>query len=67
MHPNHRSKGVGKMLTDYVSQKATGLDCTMIVLDAYTHNFNAQRFYFNQGYNPVGFHFVKMLKEEGLT
>ncbi len=67
VHPNHRSKGIGKMLTDYVNQKATELDCTMVVLDAYTQNFTAHRFYYNQGYNPKGFHFIKILKEDGLT
>ncbi|MBX9807832.1 MAG: GNAT family N-acetyltransferase [Flavobacteriaceae bacterium] len=67
VHPNHRSKGIGKMLTDYVTEKATELNCTMIVLDAYTQNFTAHRFYYNQGYNPRGFHFIKTLNEEGLT
>jgi GNAT superfamily N-acetyltransferase len=67
VHPEHRSKGIGKMLTDYVNQKATDLDCTMIVLDAYTQNFIAHRFYYNQGYAPRGFHFIKTLNEEGLT
>ena len=63
----HRSKGIGKMLTDYVNQKAIALDCTMIVLDAYTQNFTAHRFYYNQGYYPRGFHFVKTLNVDGLT
>jgi GNAT superfamily N-acetyltransferase len=67
VHPKHRSKGIGKMLTDFVNQKATDLECTMIVLDAYTQNFTAHRFYYNQGYAPRGFHFTKMLNEEGLT
>lgn len=67
VHPDHRSKGIGKILTDFVNQRATELGCTMIVLDAYTQNFTAHRFYYNQGYNPRGFHFVKTLNEEGLT
>ena len=67
VHPDHRSKGIGKLLTDFVHHKATALDCTMIVLDAYTGNFTAHRFYYNQGYNPRGFHFINTLNEDGLT
>lgn len=67
VHPEHRSKGVGKMLTDFVSQKAESLNCTMIVLDAFTGNFTAHRFYYNQGYNPRGFHFIKTLNIDGIT
>lgn len=59
----HRSKGVGKVLTDYVEKKALALGCTSIVLDAFTTNFDAHRFYYNQGYGPKGFHFVKILAE----
>lgn len=67
VHPNHRKKGVGKLLTDYVNQKATNLECSMIVLDAFTGNFSAHRFYYNQGYEPKGFHFLKILDEKRLS
>lgn len=67
VHPKHRSKGIGKMLTEYVEQKALDLDCSSIVLDAYTENFAAHRFYYNQGYGPRGFHFVKILDKSKLT
>ena len=67
VHPNHRSKGIGKLLTDFVNNKAIELGCTMIVLDAFTGNFTAHRFYYNQGYEPRGFHFIKMINEEGLS
>lgn len=67
VHPDYRSKGYGKIMTDYINTKAAALDCTMIVLDAFTGNFKAHRFYYNQGYAPKGFHFVKMLNEEGLS
>jgi GNAT superfamily N-acetyltransferase len=67
VHPDHRSKGIGKLITDYIDVKAADLGCTNIVLDAYTTNFAAHRFYYNQGFGPKGFHFVKILNEDGLT
>lgn len=67
VHPEHRSKGIGKMLTDYIEKKALDLDCSSIVLDAFTGNFSAHRFYYNQGFEPKGFHFVKVLDEKKLT
>ena len=67
VHPNFRAQGVGKMMTDYVEQKAIETNCTAIVLDAFTQNFKAHRFYYNQGYSPKGFHFLKILNEAGLT
>lgn len=67
VHSDYRKKGVGKMLTDYIDELAKEQNCTMIVLDAYTGNFKAHRFYYNQGFSPKGFHFVKILNEGGLT
>ncbi len=67
VHSDYRKKGVGKLMTDYVEQLAAEKNCTMIVLDAFAGNFKAHRFYYNQGFSPKGFHFVKILNEEGLT
>lgn len=67
VHSDYRSKGIGKLMTDYIDAKAKSEGCTAIVLDAFTGNFAAHRFYYNQGYQPRGFHFVKILNEEGLT
>ncbi|NDP25869.1 MAG: GNAT family N-acetyltransferase [Flavobacterium sp.] len=67
VHPEHRKKGIGKMMTDFIDNKAKENDCTMIVLDAFTGNFTAHRFYYNQGYVPKGFHFLKILNDEGLS
>jgi len=67
VNPDHRSKGIGKLLTDYVEKKAMELNCSSIVLDAFTGNFGAHRFYYNQGYAPRGFHFVKILDEKKMT
>lgn len=62
----YRSKGVGKLMSAYLEQKANDLNCTILVLDAYTTNFKAHRFYYNQGFAPKGFHFVKVLNSEGI-
>ena len=67
IHSDYRKKGVGQMMTDYIDTLARDEKCTMIVLDAFTGNFKAHRFYYNQGFSPKGFHFVKILNEEGLT
>lgn len=67
VHPDYRGKNIGKLMTDFINQKAQCLDCSMIVLDAFTGNFDAHRFYYKQGYEPRGFHFIKMLDEKKLS
>lgn len=62
-----RGTGAGKLIQQYLEQKAKTLSCNLMALDAYTNNFKAHRFYYNQGYAPKGFHFVKILDENGLT
>ncbi len=67
VHPDYRGKNIGKLMTDFINQKAQDLDCSMIVLDAFTGNFDAHRFYYKQGYEPRGFHFIKMLDAKKLS
>lgn len=67
IHPEYRKKGIGKKIADYIDEQATILKCTCIVLDAYTENFTAHRFYYNQGYVPRGFHFIKTIDENGFS
>ncbi|MNJ84556.1 Acetyltransferase (GNAT) family protein [compost metagenome] len=62
-----RGTGAGKLIQHYLEEKAAALACNIMALDAYTSNFKAHRFYYNQGYSPKGFHFVKILNEDGLT
>ena len=62
-----RGTGAGKMLSTYLNDKATELGCHIMTLDAYTNNFQAHRFYYNQGYAPRGFHFIKILQKDQLT
>lgn len=62
-----RGTGAGKLIQAYLEEKALKNGCNMMSLDAYTTNFKAHRFYYNQGYAPKGFHFIKVLDENGLT
>lgn len=62
-----RGTGAGKLIQNYLEEKARALNCHIMVLDAYANNFKAHRFYYNQGYAPRGFHFIKILDEDGLT
>lgn len=62
-----RGTGAGKLMEDYLRIMAEEMKCHIMVLDAYTSNFKAHRFYYNQGYAPKGFHFIKVLDKNGLT
>lgn len=59
MDKNHRSKGAGKLINQFAEEKAKQSGCKFIVLDAFTENRDAHRFYFRDGYVIRGFHFVK--------
>lgn len=61
---NHRSQGVGKLLVDFLNRKAVEQKCTMLSLDSYTTNYKAHKMFYNEGFAPRGFHFIKILNEE---
>jgi GNAT superfamily N-acetyltransferase len=56
-----RSRGVGKMIFDYLAEKAQQEECSMVSLDSYTSNFKAHKFFYNEGFAPKGFHFINIL------
>ena len=56
-----RSKGIGKVLFDYMAEMAKNEGCSMLALDSYTSNFKAHKFFYNQGFTPKGFHFINIL------
>ena|SRR6218665_1177753 len=64
---SERGTGAGKLMEQHLNEKAKKLGANIMVLDAYTSNFKAHRFYYNQGYAPKGFHFIKVLNKNGLT
>lgn len=61
-----RSKGIGKIIFDYMKEKAISENCTMMALDSYTDNFKAHKFFYREGFVPRGFHFIQVLDKSKL-
>lgn len=61
VHEDFRGQKIGDILIEEVNKIAKEVDANQIVLDAFTTNFAAGKFYINHGFNPKGFHFVKIL------
>jgi len=59
--PEYRGGGLGKAfmiwLRDYIKNKG----CNSIELNTYVQNFPSHKFYYNQGYEIWGYHFLKQL------
>ena len=60
--PTYRGAGIGQQLMDWVERYAHWEDCEIMVLDAYVTNHPAHKFYQRNGYQIVGYHFVKSLR-----
>ncbi len=56
---NYRSDGVGKILLDHLQYIAQTHGCKMIVLDAYTTNYKAIKFYVKHDFIQKGYHLVR--------
>jgi GNAT superfamily N-acetyltransferase len=61
VHPDYRSKGIGKLMMQWIEEEGKRLGCNISVLDVYVDNFKAQKFYYREGYIARGYHFLKPL------
>ncbi|WP_445458150.1 GNAT family N-acetyltransferase [Flavobacterium sp. HNIBRBA15423] len=57
----HQSKGYGNILLNYIEKWAIDNDCETIELNTYVQNPRSHKFYFNNNYKILGFHFQKKL------
>ncbi len=59
--PEYRNKGIGKhfmlWIKNYVEQKG----CKSIELNTYVQNYPSHKFYYNEGFEILGYHFFKKL------
>lgn len=56
-----QSKGYGKSFLNKIESWAKTNDCKTVELNTYVQNSRSHKFYFNQGYSILGFHFQKDL------
>ena len=59
--PEYRSKGIGKLLSDWCINKAKENNCKNVMLDAYLENQKAHKFYEREGFIKKGYHFIKVI------
>jgi GNAT superfamily N-acetyltransferase len=59
--PDIRSQGIGKCFFSYIQKWAVSHQCQAIELNTYVQNSRSHKFYFNEGYSILGFHFQKMI------
>lgn len=62
---NLQSKGLGKHFLQWVYNHAIEKGCEASELNAYASNPKSHKFYYNEGYNIYGFHFLKVLRKDG--
>ncbi|MBN8706287.1 MAG: GNAT family N-acetyltransferase [Bacteroidetes bacterium] len=58
----YRGKGYGKILMDWMFQKAQDAGCNQIDLDSGVQRFDAHEFYFRKKMKIISYHFTKKIK-----
>lgn len=59
--PQYRGKGIGEALFKWIEAYATSKGYQTIELNTYVQNTASHKFYYNQGFKILGFHFLKSL------
>jgi hypothetical protein len=62
INPNIQSKGYGHYLIEQIEQWAVTNSCLTIELNTYVQNSRSHKFYYNEGFKILGFHFQKTIK-----
>ena len=57
---DHRNKGFGKKLFEWIHNYAQSIDCEATELNTYISNVKSHQFYENEGYKKLGFHYLKI-------
>lgn len=59
--PTHRGKGLGKQFMIWIDAYVKEKGCNSIELNTYVQNYPSHKFYYNEGFEALGYHFLKKL------
>ncbi|WP_299119610.1 GNAT family N-acetyltransferase [uncultured Winogradskyella sp.] len=58
--PEYRGKGLGKQFMEWIHNYVkTEKGCNSIELNTYVQNYPSHKFYYNEGFEILGYHFLK--------
>jgi GNAT superfamily N-acetyltransferase len=55
----YRSKGLGKKFLNWIYEYVKIKGCNTVELNTYVHNYPSHKFYYNEGFEALGYHFLK--------
>jgi GNAT superfamily N-acetyltransferase len=61
IHPDYRGQGIGEQLMEWIYDYGRSQGCVASELNCYVSNSAGQKFWANQGYKIVGFHYQRNL------
>jgi GNAT superfamily N-acetyltransferase len=59
IHPDYRGTGLGEQMMEWIYNYARSKGCVASELNCYVSNTGGQKFWINEGYKIIGFHFQK--------
>ncbi|WP_435255233.1 GNAT family N-acetyltransferase [Tenacibaculum sp. A30] len=60
----YRGNNIGKQFFNWIYNYTKKKGCEAIELNTYTGNRKSHKFYYNEGFEIYGFHFVKVLRDD---
>jgi len=60
----YRSQGLGKQFLEWISAYTKSKGCEAVELNTYSENRKSHKFYYNEGFEIYGFHFLKIMRED---
>ncbi|WP_296380802.1 GNAT family N-acetyltransferase [Winogradskyella sp.] len=59
--PEYRNKGFGKQFMNWINTYVKEKGCNSIELNTYVQNYPSHKFYYNEGFEILGYHFLKKI------